>query len=48
MIGIKFLKVLPRMTRDFEIIFETEIDSIVAKDILENIVSKKDNIKIAN
>ncbi|MDA8851740.1 hypothetical protein N9J04_03100, partial [Candidatus Pelagibacter sp.] len=46
MIGIKFLKVLPRMTRDFEIIFETENDSIVAKDILENIVSKKDNIKI--
>ena len=45
-LGIKFLKVLPRMTRDFEIIFETENDSIVAKDILENLFSKKDNIKI--
>ena len=45
-IGIKFHKVLPRMTRDFEIIFETKNDFVTAKAILENIISKKDNIKI--
>ena len=30
-IGIKFVKVLPRMTRDFEIIFENEHDQRNAK-----------------
>jgi hypothetical protein len=45
-IGVKFLKVLPRMTRDFEIIFGNNIDLINAKSILENIKSKKDNLSI--
>jgi len=47
-IGIKFLKILPRMTRDFEIKFDTNKDLIFAKEILENIISKKNNIKIFN
>jgi hypothetical protein len=45
-IGVKFLKVLPRMTRDFEIIFGNNIDLINAKRILENIKSKKNNLSI--
>lgn len=45
-IKVKYLKVLPRMTRDFEIIFETKNDLIISKNILEKIYSKKDNIKI--
>ena len=45
-IGIKFLKVLPRMTRDFEIIFDNSISLINAKSILEKIKSKKDNLNI--
>ncbi len=45
-IGLQFLKVSPRMTRDFEITFDTEEDLINAKKILENIKFKKDNLKI--
>ncbi len=45
-IGITFAKVLPRMTRDFEIIFDNDIDLLNAKNILENIKSKKDNLNI--
>ena len=45
-IEIKFSKVWPRMTRDFEIIFESDKDLKNAKKILENIISKKDNTKI--
>ncbi len=45
-IGIRFLKVYPRMTRDFEIIFDNNLDLIHAKKILENVMLKKNNIKI--
>ena len=45
-IGLKFLKVLPRMTRDFEIIFNDNNDSDLAKKILLNIKSLKDDLKI--
>ena len=45
-IGLKFLKVLPRMTRDFEITFDNDIDLINAKRILENIKCKKKNLNI--
>ena len=45
-IGIKFSKVWPRMTRDFEIIFASNENLINAKKILGTIYSKKDNIKI--
>ena len=45
-IGIKFSKVWPRMTRDFEIIFTSNKELINAKNILENIFSKKDDIRI--
>ena len=45
-IGIKFLKVSPRMTRDFEIIFDSNIDLVNAKNILENIKCKKNNLSI--
>ena len=45
-IGIKFSKVWPRMTRDFEIIFASDKELINAKKILENIISKKDNVRI--
>ena len=38
-INIKFLKILPRMTRDFEIIFDNDLDLKNAKNILENIKS---------
>lgn len=47
-IGIKFSKILPRMTRDFEINFETNKDLIFAKEILENIILKNNNVKIFN
>ena len=45
-IGIKFLKVSPRMTRDFEITFDSNIDLVNAKNILENIKCKKNNLSI--
>ncbi len=45
-IGINFLKVLPRMTRDFEIIFDNNKDLSDAKNILKNIKSKKNNLNI--
>jgi len=45
-IGIKFLKVLPRMTRDFEIIFDSNKDLSDAKSILKKIKTKKNNINI--
>ena len=45
-IGLKFLKVLPRMTRDFEIIFNDNNDRDLAKKILLNIKSVKDDLKI--
>jgi hypothetical protein len=45
-IGIKFLKILPRMTRDFEIIFDNNINLKNAIKILKNIKSKKDNLNI--
>ena len=45
-IGIKYLKVFPRMTRDFEIIFDNNENLNNAKIILDNIISKKDNLKI--
>ncbi|WP_435166761.1 hypothetical protein [Candidatus Pelagibacter bacterium nBUS_28] len=45
-IGINFSKVLPRMTRDFEIIFDNNKNLKIAKSILENIKSKKNDLKI--
>jgi hypothetical protein len=45
-IGINFSQVWPRMTRDFEIIFNSYNDQDNAKKILQNITSKKDKIKI--
>jgi hypothetical protein len=45
-IGVKCLKVLPKMTRDFEIIFGDKKDCIISKNILEKIILKKNNIKI--
>jgi len=45
-IGINFLKVLPRMTRDFEITFDNNIDLVNAKNILKNIKCKKNNLNI--
>lgn len=45
-VGIKFHKVLPRMSRDFEVIFENETDLINSKKVLENIHSDKSNLKI--
>ena len=47
-VGINFSKILPRMTRDFEIRFKFDKDLINAKNILGNITSKKNNIKIFN
>ncbi len=47
-IGIKYLKILPRMTRDFEIIFETDEDLKSAKNILQNIKCKSNNLNIFN
>ena len=47
-IGLNFLKVLPRMTRDFEIIFDNKKDLIKTKQILKNIKSKKNNLNIFN
>ena len=44
-IGVNYLRVLPRMTRDFEIIFDDKKDLINAKIILSNIKSKKNNLK---
>jgi hypothetical protein len=48
MIGVSFFKVLPRMTRDFEIIFDNSKNLKNAKEILKNIKSKKDNLNIFN
>lgn len=45
-IGIKFSKVWPRMTRDFEITFSTYKEQINAKKILDTITIKKGNVKI--
>ena len=45
-IGIKFLKVMPRMTRDFEIIFNSDSDLNDAKKILESIKTKEKNLVI--
>jgi CRISPR/Cas system-associated exonuclease Cas4 (RecB family) len=45
-INIKFTKLFPRMTRDFEVLFDNHDNLIRAKNILENIKSKKDNLKI--
>jgi len=45
-IGISYLKVLPRMTRDFEIIFKNDTDLSDAKNILKNIKSKNNNLNI--
>lgn len=45
-IGINYLKILPRMTRDFEIIFDNKIDLEIAKNILSKIKSKKNNTNI--
>jgi len=45
-IGINFIKVLPRMTRDFEIIFDNKKDLINARDVLKNIKSKNDNLNV--
>lgn len=45
-INIKFTKLFPRMTRDFEVLFDNHDNLIKAKNILENIKSKKDNLKI--
>jgi hypothetical protein len=45
-IGAKFSKVLPRMTRDFEIIFDNNIDLKNTKSLLENVTSKSQNSKI--
>ena len=45
-IGISFFKVLPRMTRDFEIIFDNNKSLNDAKNILKNIKLKKNNLNI--
>ena len=45
-LGIKHLKVLPRMTRDFEIIFENNLDLASAKNILKNIKCEKNDLII--
>ena len=45
-LGIKYLKVLPRMTRDFEITFENNFDMVSAKNILENIKCEKNDLII--
>ncbi len=47
-IGIKFSRIFPRMTRDFEITFDKNEDLIKSKQIMENIICKKNNIKIFN
>ena len=45
-IGINYSSVQPRMTRDFEIIFNSDNDMNDAKNILKNIKSKKNNLNI--
>jgi hypothetical protein len=45
-IGINFFKVLPRMTRDFEIIFSSKKDLTETKDILSKIKLKKNNSNV--
>ena len=45
-VGIKYLKVLPRMTRDFEIIFDNDQDLKNAKNILKNIRCEQNNVNI--
>tara|TARA_Y100000389_G_scaffold205060_1_gene262578 strand:- start:1500 stop:2813 length:1314 start_codon:yes stop_codon:yes gene_type:complete len=47
-IGINFFKVFPRMTRDFEIIFDNNLDLLDAKKILENIKYQQNNLKVFN
>lgn len=45
-IGVKFSKVLPRMTRDFEVIFDNEDNKKEARKILEQIKTKKNHLYI--
>ena len=47
-VGIKYLNVFPRMTRDFEITFQNKQDLINAKNVLESTYLKKNNLKIFN
>ena len=47
-IGINYSKLLPRMTRDFEIIFKSEKDLNNAIKIFKDIKLKKNNICIFN
>jgi hypothetical protein len=47
-LGLSFIKVLPRMTRDFEIIFRTQVDAQVAKQILANLHMRKDGVPLFN
>ena len=47
-IGVKFSKVLPRMTRDFEIIFDNKKNKENKKKILEKIKTKKNHLNIFN
>lgn len=41
LLGIKFLRVLPRMTRDFLIEFETEGDALTAEGVLRGILVRR-------
>ena len=45
-VGVTYLKVLPRMTRDFEIIFDNNQDLKSAKNILKNIKCEQNNLNI--
>lgn len=45
-IGVNYSKVLPRMTRDFEIIFDNKKDLKSAKIIFQNIKTKKKNLEV--
>lgn len=45
-IKVKYLKILPRMTRDFEIIFDNDIDLKDAKRKLKNSRMRKNNLNI--
>lgn len=47
-IGIKCSNILPRMTRDFEIIFDNNNNLIKAQKILKNIKLNRDNLNIFN
>lgn len=45
-IGVNYSKVLPRMTRDFEIFFDNDQDLKNAKNILKNIKCEQNNLSI--